>query len=87
MAKLPCDGPLPSLADVQRGGNECVTKLRDDADGRRGESPMLVIVLAALLAISVAIVAMVTASPLYRTLANALDHWAEPPAPKGRARH
>lgn len=75
------------LADVQCDGNECVTKLRDDADGRRGESPMLVIVLAALLAISVAIVAMVIASPLYRTLANALDSWAEPPAPEGRARH
>ena len=84
---MPCDGPLPSLADVQFDGNEWVTKVRDDADGRTGESPMLVIALVALLAISTAIVAIVIASPLYRTLANALDSWAEPPAAEGRGRY
>ena len=48
---------------------------------------MLVIALVALLAISAAIVAIVIASPLYRTLANALDSWAEPPAAEGRGRY
>lgn len=48
---------------------------------------MLVIALVALLAISTAIVAIIIASPLYRTLANALDSWAEPPAAEGRGRY
>jgi hypothetical protein len=47
--------------------------------GKLGGDPMLVIAIMAVLAIT-AIFALIVSSPLYRTLATALDSWAEVPA-------
>ena len=84
--KLPCGGPFQGLADVQSDGNERVTIVSDHARGTRGD-PMIVIAIMAMLAILATILAMIVSSPLYRTLATALDSWAEAPAPSRRQRY
>jgi hypothetical protein len=48
---------------------------------------MLVIAVMSVLAIVATMFALIVSSPLYRTLATALDNWAEVPAPEGRARY
>ena len=85
--KLPCDGPFKGLADVQSDGNERVTFVSDHAGGETREDPMLVIAIMAMLAIVATIFALIVSSPLYRTLATALDSWAEVPAPIRRNRY
>lgn len=47
---------------------------------------MLVIAIMAMLAVIATIFALIISSPLYRTLATALDSWAEAPAPSPRPR-
>ena len=82
--KLACGGPLQALARVQRDSNERVTKMREHAGGR---SRMLVIAVMSVLAIIATMFALIISSPLYRTLARALDSWAEIPTREGRARY
>ena len=82
-----CGGPLQGLASMQSVGNERVTLMRDHAGGEHGGNPMLVIAIMAVLAIIATIFALIVSSPLYRTLATALDSWAEAPAPKRRRRY
>ena len=48
---------------------------------------MHVIAIMAMLAIIATIFALIVSSPLYRTLATALDSWAEVPAPSRRPRY
>jgi hypothetical protein len=48
---------------------------------------MLVIAIMAMLAVIATIFALIVSSPLYRTLATALDNWAETPAPIRRPRY
>ena len=48
---------------------------------------MLVIAIMADIAIVATIFALIVSSPLYRTLATALDSWAEAPAPNRRPRY
>ena len=48
---------------------------------------MLVIAIMAMLAVIAAIFALIVSSPLYRTLATAIDSWAEVPAPSRRPRY
>ena len=48
---------------------------------------MLVIAIVSVLAIIATMFALIISSPLYRTLAKALDSWAEVPPPEGRARY
>ena len=48
---------------------------------------MLVIAILSVLAIIATMFALIISSPLYRTLATALDSWAEVPAPESRARY
>jgi len=48
---------------------------------------MLVIAIMAMLATIATIFALIVSSPLYRTLARALDSWAEVPAPIRRKRY
>ena len=72
---------------MQSDGNEQVTIVRDHAGGKHGGDPMLVIAIMAVLAIVATIFALIVSSPLYRTLATALDSWAETPAPKRRPRY
>ncbi len=48
---------------------------------------MLVIAIMAVIAIVATIFALIVSSPLYRTLATALDSWAEVPAPIRRKRY
>ena len=48
---------------------------------------MLVIAIMAALTIIATIFALIVSSPLYRTLATALDSWAETPAPVRRPRY
>jgi len=62
---------------MQSGSNERVTKLREYGAGTTGEVPMLVILILAMLAIVATVIAMIMASPLYRTLTMAFDCWAE----------
>jgi hypothetical protein len=85
--KLPCGGRFYRRVDTQSDGNERVTFIGDDASGEQGGDPMLVIAIMAMLAIIVTIFALIVASPLYRTLATALDSWAEVPAPVRRRRY
>ena len=61
--------------------------MREDACGKSGGHRMLVIAILSLLAIIAAMFALIISSPLYRTLATALDSWAEVPPPEGRARY
>ena len=69
---------------MQWDGNERVTLMRDHAGGEAGGDRMLVIAVMAMLAIVATIFALIVSSPLYRTLATALDSWAESPAPSRR---
>ena len=85
--KLRCGDPLQGLASMQSDGNEQVTIVRDHAGGKHGGDPMLVIAIMAVLAIVATIFALIVSSPLYRTLATALDSWAETPAPSRRPRY
>ena len=48
---------------------------------------MLVIAIVSVLAIVATMFSLIVSSPLYRTLATALDSWAEVPPPEGRARY
>ena len=48
---------------------------------------MLVIAIVSVLAIIATMFALIISSPLYRTLATALDSWAEVPAPERRSRY
>jgi hypothetical protein len=85
--KLPCGDPLQALADMQSDGNERVTLVRDHAGGEARGDRMLVIAIMAMLAVIATIFALIVSSPLYRTLATALDSWAEAPAPVRRPRY
>ena len=81
-----CGDQLQALADMQSDGNERVTLVRDDAGGEARGDRMLVIAIMAMLAVIATIFALIISSPLYRTLATALDSWAEAPAPSPRPR-
>ena len=72
---------------MQSNGNERVTLMRDHAGGEAKGGPMLVIAVMATLAVIATIFALIVSSPLYRTLATALDSWAETPAPVRRSRY
>ena len=82
-----CGDPFRGLADMQSDGNERVTLMRDHAGGETRGDPMLVIAIMAALAIIATIFALIVSSPLYRTLATALDSWAETPASVRRPRY
>ena len=55
--------------------------------GKHGGDPMIVIAIMAMLALIATIFALIVSSPLYRTLATALDSWAEVPAQSRRPRY